>query len=74
MMMLFLFTQLNVKTALFQAIQFSVSTQYTSIWPIDRTLSDTTTRRQSRPGSNGNKEVLPIPQTPELLELHHQIF
>ena len=29
---------LNVKTVLFQAIQFSISTQFSSIWPIDRTL------------------------------------
>ena len=30
---------LNVKTVLFQAIHFSISTQFSSIWPIDRTLS-----------------------------------
>ena len=29
---------LNVKTILFQAIQFSISTQFSSIWPIDKTL------------------------------------
>ena len=34
---------LNVKTILFQAIQFSISTQFSSIWPIDRTLSGATT-------------------------------
>ena len=28
---------LNVKPILFQAIQFSISTQFVSIWPIDRT-------------------------------------
>ena len=30
---------LNIKTVLFQAIQFSISRQFSSIWPIDRTLS-----------------------------------
>ncbi len=34
-----------------------------SIWPIDRTLSGATTPGQSRPGSNGNEEVLFIPQS-----------
>ena len=41
----------------FKAIQFD------SIWPIDRTLSDATTLGQSGPGSNGNEEVLHIPQS-----------
>ena len=34
-----------------------------SIWPIDRTLSGATTPGQSGPGSNGNEEVLRIPQS-----------
>ena len=34
-----------------------------SIWPIDRTLSDTTTLGQSGLGSNGNGRVLHIPQS-----------
>ena len=33
----------NVKTVLFQVIQFSKSSLFSSIWPIDRTLSGTTT-------------------------------
>ena len=33
-----------------------------SIWPINRTLSGATTTGYSGPGSNGNQEVLPIPQ------------
>ena len=33
-----------------------------SIWPIDRTVSGVTTPGQGRPGSNGNEEVLYIPQ------------
>ena len=34
-----------------------------SIWPIDRTLSGTATPGQNGPGSNGNEEVLHIPQS-----------
>ena len=33
------------------------------IWPIDRTLLAVTTLSQSKPGSNGNKKVLLIPQS-----------
>ena len=43
---------LNVKTVLFQAIQFSKSSLFSSIWTIDRTLSGATTPGQSGPGSN----------------------
>ena len=35
----FVYTQLNVKTVLYQTIQFSVSIQLSSISPIDRALS-----------------------------------
>ena len=41
------------KTVLFQIIQFSISTQFSSIWPIDKTLSSSTTPGQSGPGSDG---------------------
>ena len=37
-----------------------------SLWPIDRTLPDATTLDQSGPGSDGNKEVLCIPQSSSL--------
>ena len=57
----FVYTQLNVKAVLFQTIQFSISTQISSIWPIDRTLSDASTPGKSRPGSDGSKGVLRIP-------------
>ena len=50
-----------LKTVLFQAIQFSISAQFSSIWPIDRTLSGATTPGQSGPGSDGNTGVLRIP-------------
>ena len=43
---------LQVKTVLFQAVQFSISMHFSSIWPIDRT-----------PGNDGNEWVLHIPQS-----------
>ena len=55
---------LNVKIVLFKTI--SVSTQFSFIWAIDRTLLGATTPGQSEPESDGNK-------TPALLEPHHQI-
>ena len=58
-----LFTQLKVKTFLFQTIQFSIIVQFSSIWTIDRTLSGAITPGQSGPGSNGNKGVLCIPRS-----------
>ena len=51
---------LNIKTHLFQVIQFSMSTQFSSIWPIERALSGTIIPGQSEPGSNGNKGILRI--------------
>ena len=63
-----LFTQLNIKTVLFQAIQFSKSTQFSSTWPKDRTLSDATTPGQSGPGSNGNQGMLHILQSSGITE------
>ena len=50
------------KTVLFQAIQFSKSKLFSSVGPIDRTLSGATTLGQCGPGSNGNERVLHIPQ------------
>ena len=49
--------QFNVKTVLFQ------TTQFTSIQPIDRTLSCANIRGQSRPSSDSNKGVFCIPQS-----------
>ena len=40
-----------------------MSTQFSSIWPIDRTLSGAITLGLSRPGSDGNEVVLRIPQS-----------
>ena len=54
---------LYVKIVLFRAIQFSIRTQFSSIWPIDRTLSGATTTGESGPGSDCNEGVLRIPQS-----------
>ena len=51
------------KPILFQEIQFSISTQFSSIWLIDMSLSGATTLGQSGSGGNGNEEVLCIPQS-----------
>ena len=42
---------------------FSMSTEFSSIWPIDRTLSGATTPGESGPGSGGSEEVSSIPQS-----------
>ena len=56
----FLFTQLNLKPQKkFQKIQFSISTHFSSIWLIDRTLSGATSPGLSGPGSKGNKGGTP---------------
>ena len=52
---------LAYETVLFQTIQFTVSTQFSSIWPLDKSLSGATTPSQSGPGSDGNKGVLSMP-------------
>ena len=54
---------LNFKKVLFQAIQISINIQFSSIWPIDRTLSGATTPGKSGLGSDGNKEVLRVSQS-----------
>ena len=56
-------TFLYVQKVLFQTIQFSVSTLFIWIWPIDRTLSGIITPSQSGPGSHGSEEVFCIPQS-----------
>ena len=51
------------KNSLCQTIQFSISTPFTSIWLIDRSLSGTTTPGHSRPESDGNNGALLIPKS-----------
>ena len=48
------------KTFLFQATQFSISTQLISMWLIDTAQLGTTPPGQSRPESYGNEGVLRI--------------
>ena len=45
----------------FQKIPSSISTQFSSIWPIDRALSGDANPGQSGPGSDVNEGVLRIP-------------
>ena len=57
------------KTVLFQTIQFSISTHFSSIWTIDRTLSGATNSGQSEPGYNGNEGALHISQSSSITGL-----
>ena len=50
-----------MKTVLFQAIQFGLSTHFSPIWPIDSNPIAATTQSQSGPGSDGKEGVLHIP-------------
>ena len=51
------------KTVLFLTIQLSISTQFSSVCTIDRTLSGVTTLGQNEPESNGTEGVLRISQS-----------
>ena len=51
------------KNVLFQVIQFCIITQFSSISPVDRTLLGATALSQNGQGSDGNEEVLCIPQS-----------
>ena len=53
----------HTKTVSFQTIQFSIGTQFSSVWYIDRILSGATTPGQSGPGNDSNEGVLRIPQS-----------
>ena len=63
MSIVFVYQQLKIKIVLFQTIQFSISTRFSSIWPIKRIQSGATTPVQSKPGSDGIEGVLRIPQS-----------
>ncbi len=54
---------ISVQPVLIQTIQFSISMLFSSIQPIDRSLSGATIPDQSRPDSNGNERVPRIPQS-----------
>ena len=49
------------KTDLFQAIQFGISTQFSYIWSLDRTLLGDTTPGQSSCEIGRNEGLLCIP-------------
>ena len=51
-----------------QTIQFSSNTQFSSIKPIDRTLSGATTQDPSGLGSDGNEGIFCIPQRSRITE------
>ena len=51
------------KTVLFQAIQFSISMHFSSIWPIDRTQISCYHSKPEWTCSNENEGVLRIPQS-----------
>ena len=70
MQKLFHFKQssLNVKRVLFLAVQFRTSSQFSSIWPIERTLSGATTPGKSGPWSDGNERILRIPKSSNITE------
>ena len=66
----FVYTELNDQRILFLIIHFNISYLFhhssnvkTSIWPIERTLSNASTLSQSGLGSNGNKGVFHILQS-----------
>ena len=60
------------KTVPFQTIQFSII-QFSSIWPIDRTLSGTTPLSQSGLGAMAMKRYSAFPKALAFLEIYHEI-
>ena len=63
------------KIVLFQAIQFSISTQFNSIWPIGSALLGATTRARVDLGAIAVKGYSAFPKaSAALLESHHQII
>ena len=52
----------RTKTDPIQGFQFSISTQFSSILPIDRALTGTISPSQNRGGRDGREGVLCIPQ------------
>ena len=59
------------KPVLFQAIQFSITTQFSSIWPIDMTLLGVTTPSDVNAMAVNGYSAFPI--APALLEPYDQI-
>ena len=61
------------KAVLCQINLFSISTQLSSIRPIDRILFNVTTPGQRWPGNEDNRGDAAFPEAPALLKPHHQI-
>ena len=55
------------------SVQFSISTQFSSIWPIDRTLSGATAPARVDLGGMAMKGYSVLREAPALLEHHYQI-
>ena len=54
---------IHLNSSIHKKKQFSISSQFNSIWPIDRKLSGATTPSQCGLGTDRNEEVLRIPQS-----------
>ena len=68
--------QFDVKTVLFQVIQFNISTQFSSIWPmgqIELNYQVLTLWACVDYGAMAMKEYSTFSKAPALLEPHHQI-
>ena len=59
----FIYKQLNAKIVLSKTIQFSINTQFSSLWHIHSTLSGAIAPRQNTRGSDGSEGVFCIPQS-----------
>ena len=74
----FLYTQLNVKTAQFQTIQFKISTQFkfqTVVWdPSIGPYQVLLIRTRVDVGAMAMKGYSALPKAPALLKPHHQII
>ena len=64
----------NVKTILFQAVQFSLNIQFSFIWPIDMILSGATTSGPSGPVNDGNEGALLILQSSSITKTSQSDF
>ena len=70
----FSISSLDIETVLFQTIQFSISTQFWSIWPTDITPPGVITPARLDLEATAVKGYSALPKAPALLECYHQIF
>ena len=64
---------LDIKTVLFQTIQFSISTQFSSIWTIDKTIRCSHSEPDVYLESMAVKEYPVFREARTLLESDHEI-